>query len=311
MKFLLSAALLLSTTSISMANLIGLAYNSSTAQNEIRSVDPQSGSTTLLNSFTFSSGSSRAATFISDPLFGRAYVVSGDDKLYSFSLSSGALLAMPQIDTSFTAIDRAGNGQLVGINFSGSQAQFRSINPATGTTTLLNTFTFANGFSLGTFVADPSVGTAYALSGNQLYEFSLTSGAILATPTLTASVLGIGVGVNGGLIGLSQNGNPRNFLSIDPTTGTATVLATSNLPFLSLGGLKTDPSANEAYALTGSTLYDYNLSTGAVLSTATLDTSLQGIAIVPEPSSLAFLLSGVLLVSCFLGRSRIRLSLAR
>jgi hypothetical protein len=287
MKKLLRVAALYSTTAACIAQLVGIGYNQSTGHDEFRSIDSSAGTTTLLNSFDFSSGSWNPGTLLSDPSAGTAYAVSGDNNIYTFSLFSGVILATRTLPATIQAIGPDVGSQLVGIDYnqSTSHNEFRSINATAGTTAVLNSFDFSSGsWNPGTFLSDPSAGTAYAVSGdNNIYTFSISSGAILSARALDASVSALGIGLNGELVGLSTSGSPRQFLSINPVNGATTVLNTSNLP--SVTDFDTNPAAGTAYALSDKTLYTFDLSSGAVLTTVTLDASIQATEVVPEQNS--------------------------
>ena len=110
-------------------------------------------------------------------------------QLYHLSLSTGAVLNTPTLDTSIVAFGRTASG-LAGIDFnSGSgQWEYRSINSISGVTTLLNTFTLPNGFTSGSFVTDPSTDSAYLISGSELYDLNLNTGAVLGTASLDAQI---------------------------------------------------------------------------------------------------------------------------
>ena len=190
MKYFLLFCTLVATVTVAHCQLLGIAYNSATARNEFRSIDPVTGVTTLLNSFTFSSGGFLSATFTCDPATGKAYTISGGS-LYSFSLSSGAVLSVAALNASMQVLGPGLAGNLVGIAYNSATArnEFRSIDPVTGVTTLLNSFTFSSGgFLSATFTCDPATGKAYTISGGSLYSFSLSSGAVLSVAALNASM---------------------------------------------------------------------------------------------------------------------------
>ena len=253
-----------------------------------RALNPISGATTLLNAFAMPDGFD---SFLTDPSGGSAYVQSGST-LYDLNLASGAILNTPTLDTMIAGYG-VGNGGLVGLDYNSGTGnwEYRDINPVTGGTTLLNSFTLPDGYESSSFLTDPATSSAYLQSGSTLYDLNLASGAILNTPTLDTMIAGYGVG-NGGLVGLDYNSGTGNweYRDINPVTGGTTLLNSFTLPDgYESSSFLTDPSTGSAYFLSGNTLYDLNLASGAILNTSIPDQTMQAIGIdpVPEPSPLA------------------------
>jgi len=185
--------------------LIGISYNPGLMQNQIRTLDPASGITRLLNTFTFSSGGWYPGTFTLDPDSDRFYVQAGDGTLYTFDLKTGQILTTQMADTLMQTLAvkklRTGEkskrdgwrkpiagedrGLLIGISYNPGlmQNQIRTLDPASGITRLLNTFTFSSGgWYPGTFTLDPDSDRFYVQAGDgTLYTFDLRTGQILTT----------------------------------------------------------------------------------------------------------------------------------
>ena len=168
--------------------LLGVSYNDTTEKNEARRIDPVAGSSSLLKSFVFSSGTWLPGSLVVDVSANRFYAASGDDKLYTFDLSTGEILATPKLDTHyFRSIKLGKSGDLVGIaiNSTTGKAEARRIDPAVGSSSVLNSFNFIIKGFFATLVVDVSANRFYAASGDdKLYTFDLSTGAILATPEL-------------------------------------------------------------------------------------------------------------------------------
>lgn len=189
-KLLISTVILLTAAAIANAQLSGLVYNSGTGNWEYRALNPISGATTLLNAFAMPDGFD---SFLTDPSGGSAYVQSGST-LYGLNLASGAILNTPTLDTMIAGYG-VGNGGLVGLDYNSGTGnwEYRDINPVTGGTTLLNSFTLPDGYESSSFLTDPSTSSAYLQSGSTLYDLNLASGAILNTsiPDQTMQAIGI------------------------------------------------------------------------------------------------------------------------
>jgi hypothetical protein len=289
-KLLISAAIFLTAAATATAQLSGLDFNSGTGDWEYRTLDPISGTTTFLNAFALPDGFA-GGSYVTDPSTGSAYLQTGNS-LYELNLASGAILNTPTLDTMIAGYG-VGNGGLVGLDYNSGTGnwEYRNINPITGSTILLNTFALPDGLISGSLVTDPSTGSAYLQTGNSLYELNLASGTVLNTPTLDTMIAGYGVG-NGGLVGLDYNSGTGNweYRNINPVTGSTTLLNTFVLPDgLISDSFVTDPSTGTAYLLSGNSLYELNLASGAVLNTSTPDTFMQAIGVdpVPEPAPLA------------------------
>ena len=69
------------------ADLVGISYNDSTGQNEIHQIDPNTGTSILILSFSFDSGAYSA--FCIDSQTNTAFAVSSARTLYQFDLNTG------------------------------------------------------------------------------------------------------------------------------------------------------------------------------------------------------------------------------
>ena len=300
MKILLSTVILLSAGLIARAQLVGLDFNSGSGNWEYRTVNAATGATTSLNTFPLSAGLTDGA-FVTDSSGGSAYIISGSG-LYHLSLGTGSVLGTSSLDTSITLYGLSSSG-LAGVAFNSGTGnwEYRSINSVSGVTTLLNTFTLANGLNDSSFVTDPSGGSAYLISGTQFYHLSLSTGAVLGTASLDTGIVAYGRTASG-LAGIDFNSGTGNweYRTINAASGATTLLNTFALPNgYGSGSFVTDPSTDSAYLLSGSELYDLNLNTGAVVSTASLDTPLDtiGLDVVPEPSTALLTGMGILAIA--------------
>ena len=84
--------------------LIGIDYVSATGQDEIRTVNPNTGETTLLNSFKFDSGYWVSGTVVANRAAGKLYVESSTPTLYTFGLLGGQILSTVPLDTSMDVL---------------------------------------------------------------------------------------------------------------------------------------------------------------------------------------------------------------
>jgi hypothetical protein len=268
--------------------LIGLDYASATGQNEIRSIDTATGQTTLLNSFTFDSGTWVEGTVVSNPSAGKLYVESGAQTLYTFDLASGEILSTAPLQMFMQALIVDRQDRLIGIDYSSNTRhnEIRLVNPNNGNAVLLNSFSFDSGTWVeGTVVSNPSAGKLYVESGAQtLYTFDLASGQILSTVPLDTSLQALAVDAYGLLIGidyLSATGQ-NELRRVDPTTGKTRVLNTfafdsggwvdgTIVPNLPAGKLYIESSLP--------TLYTFGLVNGQTLSTVPLDTFMEALAL--------------------------------
>ena len=149
-----------------------------------------------------------------------------------------------------------------------------SIDPANGNPERLYAAAF-NGFYLSGLKSDTGASTCSLLDGNRLFVFDVTTGQLLASPTLQPSMQGaVGVG-NGRFVGLSSG----TVYSISIPAGTPAPLA----PVSFTGGgfeassLTFDPLSNRVYALSGDNkLYQIDATTGALLASPALTSTGKG-----------------------------------
>ncbi len=98
---LLSVICMLVGIKTSFAALIGMSYNSATSQNELYSIDPATGTTSLLNSFAFDTGAWIGELAITNS---RIFTQSSGGTLYEFYLNSGAILSTHSLGTQMQTI---------------------------------------------------------------------------------------------------------------------------------------------------------------------------------------------------------------
>ena len=282
-RILMCLAFLCAGTLTSFGELAAINYNYTTLHNQYLCVDSLTGSIVVLNTFDFDTGY-WTGVLISDPASNEAYALSSGKTLYTFDINSGAI--KQHVSTGLDLIAPAFNGELVGIkNLSGGSFEFDSVDPVTGTTMMLSTFTLSSGYYSDSFVTDlvsgtaGSQGTAYFLeSPNILHRFNVTNGASLGMTTLSGNIVGLAPGPNGTLATVQYNGGQWGVYSTDPVTGNSTLLNTFNPSSGVAAGLcKSDLAANRLYQVAGTTLYTFNLSTGSLVSSSNLAMTLQSI----------------------------------
>ena len=258
------------------ATLLGISYNSSTAQNELRKIDPGTGVGTLVSSFTFDSGYWSRTSFCLDSETGSAYAQSSAGTLYKINFITGAV-ATSSLDRTFQTIKTGRNGSLVGIfyNDSTSQYELRQINPNTGASTLIASLAFdTQDWSQSSFCADRESGSVYAEStAGTLYTINFTTGAMAKT-SLDRTFQALRTGTGGSLAGIFHNtSTARNELrQIDPTTGASTLVASFSFDsaFWPTDTFGLDSAGNSAYAVSSNgTLYSLDLTTGACSTSPT------------------------------------------
>jgi hypothetical protein len=92
--FMVSTLFLLLHASSSLGSqiAIGISYNTETMQNEVRTIDPTTGASSLLNSLVFDNGGWTGHISV-DVGSNSFYTISGGNRLYKFDLTTGAILA--------------------------------------------------------------------------------------------------------------------------------------------------------------------------------------------------------------------------
>lgn len=288
-RHVLCTAMILSLPARALGYGIGINFNSTTSKNDIYKVNFNSATSSFLSDVAFSSGFWNPSSFSIDPAARLFYIITADNTLYTFDLTTGAVLQTSKVSLFFQAAVLGKDGKLIGISSVGSGSAFYEINPTDGTTPLspLNTVTLGGGgWVRETFLSDVAAGKFYILSAdNTLYTFDLATGSVSAAQKLNGDLKGpiqaVIAGKDGQLIGIGLIvispgviSRESAFYSIDPSTGTASLL---NTVVLSGGGwlsdtFSSDPAGNAFYIVSAdNTLYTFSLTDASVNLTAPLD----------------------------------------
>jgi hypothetical protein len=294
--FLLFLFLLISASSSHAAQTgIGISYNAATAQNEIYSIDPITGTSTFLQSVVFDNSGWTGHISV-DLKSNRFYTLSAANRLYTFDLTSGALLVTVSLSPRFQAVELRSDGSMIGISYNAETAQNEtySIDPTTGASALLQSVVFDNSGWTGQISVDQKSTRFYTLSAaNKLYTFDLTSGALLATISLSPRFQAVGLRGDGSLIGISYNAATaqNEIYSIDPVAGTSTFL--QSVVFDNngwTGYISVDQKSNRFYTLSAANkLYTFNLASGALLNTIALSPRFQAVMILQSQAGCYYL----------------------
>lgn len=310
---LISTFLLLAT---SFGQLVGLSYNSQTGENEFRSVDPGTGQSTVLNTFTLESGYSG---FFSNPSKNEAYILSGPNQLIRFNLTTGELIGSTEMDVQYPTTTTGGpTGLTVAVsNHPDPTFDLKSLDPLSGETTLITSFQ-SNG--IGQIFADAD--TAYLpIWHDEILRFDLTSGQPLPSIDFTHPFQNFDLGVNGQIAGIWWNDatQQNEFISVNPETSEVDILNAFSFTGGFYSSFFTDPLAGLAYALSSENdLYTFNLLTGGILNIANLDYQGGNFAVgaqapdmqeIPEPQTIGMI--ALSLFTALLGWRRLRLKSLR
>lgn len=239
------------------------------------------------------------------PADGKLYGVTNTNKLYTIDPNTGAATLASTLSTSFDAGFQSGvdfNPALDALRLNGSNEQNFSTKVDTGVVTPQTTLSYISGDS--NQGKDPKI-TAAAYTQSFLGP---PNPPAPAPPTRTTQLYGIDYDLD---VLVLQN---------PPPTGNLTTIGSLGVDFDTTGGFDifTDTDGKDiAYALSGSSLYNINLSTGAstVIQTvdADPDSSFVGFAArpVPEPSSILGVLAfGAFGAGSYLKNRRSRRKLA-
>lgn len=315
--FTISCAMLGKITTAEAA-LLGLNYNISTSQNEIRRIDPSTGTSSVISSFSFDSGWWFPSTFAVDNQSNSAFAVSTNNTLYRIDLITGSY-AKSTLSQPIQILGIGTDSSLISIskNNSTSKNELQRINPDTGVVSVISSFAFdSEGWYPSTFAVDRQNNSAFAISGNKtLYRFDLITGDY-ATSSLNQSIQILGIGTDSSLISISKNNSTsKNELQkIDPKTGTVSVI--SSFAFDSEGWYPStfavDAQSHSAFAVSSSnTLYQFDLTTGNY-TTSLLDQEMQVLRVtdtiistpVPEPNIILLFSIGIAGLTVFRIRKR-------
>ena len=262
--------------------LVSISYDSSSRENVLHLINPDSGTATQLNSFSFDTNAWTPATFSSNPLSGRIYAISSSDTLYEFSETTGEVLSMqtPDLPESIQALASSRGTGLKGIYYNGNEKNtLVSIDPDNSQTNDLSIFSFSdNSWKPPSFTSSFLLKNIYAISSegsdsSKLNVFSGTTGKRLSTHSLGISIQAMDASLGGQLFGITYNSiaDENELYTINPETGQVTLLNSFSFDTGSWAPetFTTNPLMNRAYAVSSSgKLYEFNLKTGQILSTS-------------------------------------------
>ena len=212
--------------------IIAIGYNPTSLHNEFYAIDASSGALSVLNSFDFDSGAWAPPTFVVNPTGEAAFAVDSNNKLYKFSVATGAILSavsLPRQVQALEVIPATPTGMAgVGYNVSTQHNEFYSINSSSGALTVLNSFDFLSGaWSPFTFVMSPAGDVAYAVdSANTLYRYATVTGTIASMQPLgkgvqAMQVLNDGSTIIGSTGQISPAAGETYAISVNSSTGWA------------------------------------------------------------------------------------------
>ena len=194
LRFNLATGAVLGTTTLSRnivaleargdGQLVGIAQTELSRQ--FCTINPTNGTVTLLGSFVFTDG--LMTTFTADPILNRAWLVSGDQKLFTFQLDTGVLLANPTLNVNLVELEVRGGGDLVGLQVVENGGQLQVINPTTAANTPLGL-----GFDYGpngrAMTTDLAANRAYVVTGNNdIRALNLQTGAFVSLEQLDTNI---------------------------------------------------------------------------------------------------------------------------
>ncbi|MBM3726791.1 MAG: PEP-CTERM sorting domain-containing protein [Acidobacteria bacterium] len=288
------------------AGLVAIAYNNKTQMNEFRSINPATGQSTLLNSFTFAGGFWQNGTLTADNM-GHAFALASG-RLYRFDAATGQILGNPLLQADLADIVFAGN--LHGARYSPFPAfHLNTVDPVSGAFTPLTSFTLNTGLTSLT----AAQGSLFIASQNRLLRLNASTGATESDVPLDIFPQAIIARPDGKVFAMRYNNTTqRNEIrSVNPATG-ATMLLTTLL-LAGWNSLAIDPDTGYLHFLAAGPgkqiLYAIDGNTGQIVGTPALDTQLQEIVglsskpSVPEPASLLLAATGLMaLLARRLGR---------
>ena len=250
--------------------LIGIGYNDSTGNNELRSVSLSTAEITTLTSFNFDSSSNwNSSMMVTDPDNGYVYANSDNLTLYRINMDGSAVIEIGTLSQHMEAWGLDGNGGLIGIGYNDSTGhnELRSVNVSTAEVTTLTSFDFDSGSNWHSsfMVTDPDSGYVYANSDNlTLYRINMDGSAVTEIGTLSQDMQAWGLDGNGGLIGIGYNNSTGNneLRSVNLSTAEVTTITDFNFDawYWLNSIMVTDPDSGYVYAVSGSLrLYRFDM----------------------------------------------------
>jgi PKD repeat protein len=181
---------------------------------------------------------------------------------------------------------------LIGYRWNGAREEIISINPVTGSTSIIATLDL-HYVTSGAFAVDSDNHKAYLYGNNdvnsgksfwKIYTTDLTTGGVSSVPFLKTGTGGFGFDSykKDTLIGYRWNGAREEIISINPVTGSTSIIATLDLDVVTSGAFTVDSNNHKAY-LWGrkdgesfGRIYTTNLTKGGVGSVPFLESGTGG-----------------------------------
>jgi hypothetical protein len=269
--------------------LVGYDYDESSGQERILGVSPLAGTLQTLATLNLEwAGVDQFAVDLDNQIVylgGRAPGES-NSRVYTVNLQTGSMVNTALLDTGQGGFGFAlsGPGALATFDYDGARGRILALDPASSSTTPLATLDL-DWTGVGMFAVDQAAHTAYLGGRKQnesfwrLYTTDLQSGNVVSTTVLDTGEGGFGFTTYkaGQLLAYTYEGGQGLIVSLDPSTGVTSTLATLPLDYSGTGQFAVDATNDVAYLgaqAPGESdwrLYIVDLSNGALLGNSIVD----------------------------------------
>jgi hypothetical protein len=221
--------------------LVGFSTKVLTPDVQILEVDPVTLNSTVLNTVPEILGRRAGADTIDNDA-NRLYIISrtpwggNTSTIFTFDSLNGSHIQNFSIDKLFDNLDVNSEGQVIGLieNLTSGYFELWSIDPDSGTTTLMDYYTDIDRVQIDACAIDPNDDILYQLvyptydPGNlRLYKFNSLTGAYIENVSVDLKFHNFKVNDDGFIVGVAYNPNGTGFQlwAIDPDTGETAHLA--------------------------------------------------------------------------------------
>ncbi|MES2679880.1 MAG: T9SS type A sorting domain-containing protein [Bacteroidota bacterium] len=275
------------TSVYSQIQTFGVLRTTSASAIQLATINPVSGNVTPISVVPFSNTFIGNALATIDP-FNKRYYIQSQGKLYGIDMTNGNTASSPFVTTPTQGyfdmmVFNCSDTTIYGLFRNGStQAlQLAKINPTSGVVTAISLTTFTTSFSWNGWATIDRINKIYYVqSAGKLWGISLTTGAVLSSPTLTFPVPGyfdmmIYNNNNSNLYGLVRNPATQDLklAQVNVISGVVTAISTNTFAnsFVVNAGSAIDPVNGVYYIQSGGKFWGLDLATGAVVSSPNIN----------------------------------------
>ncbi|MCC6371959.1 MAG: T9SS type A sorting domain-containing protein [Bacteroidia bacterium] len=271
----------------SQIQTFGVLRTGTTSAIKLATINPVSGNVTAISTVPFSNSFVGNGLSTIDP-FNKRYYIQSQGKLYGIDMTNGTTATSPTVTTPTPGyfdmmVFNCSDTTIYGLfrNASTQAIKLAKINPVSGVVTAISVSSFTSSFVWNGWATIDRVNKIYYIqSAGQLWGISLTSGAVISSPTLTFPYSGyfdmmIYNNNNGTLYGLMRTTGTMELrlAKANVSTGVVSTISTNTFAnsFVVNAGSAIDPVNGRYYIQSNGKFWGLDLATGTVVTSPSVN----------------------------------------